>query len=239
MGKGVIDETGPLWLGNAALSDGDFVHRAIAHADCIINVGHDVIEKPPFLMRGGDQTVIHVNYVSAQVDAVYFPQVEVVGDVANSIWQLKQALSPQAQGAVRRRRVRRRIGTSVVSTRSAAHLLAHLEEHRDDPRFPIHPVRLVAEVAAVLDERDILCLDNGMYKLWFARYYRCRRPNTLLLDNALASMGAGLPAAIAARLVHPDRRVDRGCRRRRLHDEFAGARDRRATGPGPDGHRAA
>ena len=51
MGKGVIDEAHPLWIGNAALSDGDFVHRAIEHADCIINVGHDVIEKPPFFMR--------------------------------------------------------------------------------------------------------------------------------------------------------------------------------------------
>ena len=195
MGKGVIDETNPLWLGNAALSDGDFVHRAIAHADCIINVGHDVIEKPPFLMRGGGQTVIHVNYVSAQVDAVYFPQIEVVGDVAHSVWRLMGALSPQAHWDFSRFDTIR------------GHLLAHLADHSDDTRFPVHPVRLVAEVAAALDERDILCLDNGMYKLWFARYYRCRLPNTLLLDNALASMGAGLPAAIAARLVNPDRRA--------------------------------
>jgi acetolactate synthase-1/2/3 large subunit len=195
MGKGVIDETNPLWLGNAALSDGDFVHRAIAHADCIINVGHDVIEKPPFLMRGDVQTVIHVNYVSAQVDAVYFPQVEVVGDVAHSVWRLTQALSPQPHWDFSRFDTIR------------AHLLDHLAQHADDSRFPVHPVRLVGEVAAALDERDLLCLDNGMYKLWFARYYRCRRPNTLLLDNALASMGAGLPAAIAAKLVHPARRA--------------------------------
>ena len=195
MGKGVLDETSPLWLGNAALSDGDFVHRAIAHADCIINVGHDVIEKPPFLMRSDGPTVIHVNYVSAEVDAVYFPQVEVVGDVAHSIWCLGEALSPQPHWDFSRFDVIR------------AQLLEHLAVHGDDPRFPVHPVRLVAEVAAVLQPSDILCLDNGMYKLWFARYYRCRRPNTLLLDNALASMGAGLPAAIAAKLVYPDRRV--------------------------------
>src|SRR5688500_2267712 len=62
MGKGVLDETDPLWLGNAALSDGDFVHRAIDAADCIVNIGHDVIEKPPFFMREGRRTVIHVNY---------------------------------------------------------------------------------------------------------------------------------------------------------------------------------
>src|SRR5690606_969713 len=80
MGKGVMDETGPLWLGNATLSDHDFIHRAIDQADCIINIGHDVIEKPPFLMRKGRRTVIHVNYNGAEVDAVYFPQIEVVGD---------------------------------------------------------------------------------------------------------------------------------------------------------------
>ena len=195
MGKGVIDETGPLWLGNAALSDGDFVHRAIEHADCILNVGHDVIEKPPFLMRADGPTVIHVNYVSAQVDAVYFPQIEVVGDVAHSVWRLTEALEAQPHWDFSR----------FDAIRS--HLLAHLAEHGDDPRFPVHPVRFAAEVAAALAPQDILCLDNGMYKLWFARYYRSREPNTLLLDNALASMGAGLPAAIAARLVHPDRRV--------------------------------
>jgi acetolactate synthase I/II/III large subunit len=195
MGKGVLDETGPLWLGNAALSDGDFVHRAIEHADCIVNVGHDVIEKPPFLMHDGARTVIHVNYFSAQVDAVYFPQIEVVGDVAHSVWRLQQALQPQPQWDFAR------------FDHIRARLLAHLAQHGDDARFPIHPVRLVAEVAAATGPADILCLDNGMYKLWFARYHRCRQPNTLLLDNALATMGAGLPAAIAARLVHGDRRV--------------------------------
>src|SRR5690606_29390617 len=85
MGKGVLDESGPLWLGTAALSDGDFVHRAIDAADCIVNIGHDVIEKPPFSMHRGRRTVIHVNYSPAVVDQVYFPQVEVVGDIAHSV----------------------------------------------------------------------------------------------------------------------------------------------------------
>src|SRR4029077_6879177 len=88
MGKGVVDESHPLWLGNAALSDGDFVHRAIEHADCIINVGQDVIEKPPFFMRKGLRKVIHVNFATAEVDTVYFPQIELVGDIANSVCRL-------------------------------------------------------------------------------------------------------------------------------------------------------
>ena len=199
MGKGVVDETHPLWLGNATLSDRDFVHRAIDAADCIVNIGHDVIEKPPFLMREGRRTVIHVNYDGAEVDAVYFPQLEVIGDIANSVWQLTEALTRQPHWDF------------AFFGRIGAALCAHLGDRADDARFPMACQRVVAELAGVLDAEDIVCLDNGLYKLWFARNFRCRRPNTLLLDNALATMGAGLPSAMAARMVHPDRRVVAVC----------------------------
>ena len=195
MGKGVVDEMHPLWLGNAALSAGDFVHRAIEKADCIINVGHDVIEKPPFFMKTGQRTVIHVNYLGAEVDTVYFPQEEVIGDIANSVWRMKQRLSPQTHWDF----------SYFDKVRTA--LMAHLAEGADDDRFPMYPQRLVADIRKVLDPTDILCLDNGMYKIWFARYYRCQQPNTLLLDNALATMGAGLPSGMAAKMVFPDRKV--------------------------------
>src|SRR5690554_728722 len=199
MGKGVIDETGPLWLGTAALSDHDFVHRAIDQADCIINIGHDVIEKPPFFMREGRRTVIHVNYSGAVVDPVYFPQVEVVGDIANAVWQLAEALELQEHWDFG------------CFDRARAGLLEHLEDRAGDDRFPMVSQRLVADMQQVLGPDDIISLDNGLYKLWFARNHRCRRPNTLLLDNALASMGAGLPSAMAARMVHPDRRAIAVC----------------------------
>lgn len=195
MGKGVIDEAHPLWLGNAALSDGDFVHRAIEKADCIINCGHDVIEKPPFFMRKGLRTVIHLNFFSAEVDTVYFPQIEVVGDMANSIWRLKQRLEPQAHWDF----------GYFNQVRDA--LNKHLALRSDDERFPIHPVKMVGIIRDEVDKNGIVCLDNGMYKLWFARYYRCHEPNTMLLDNALATMGAGLPSAMAAKMVYPDRKV--------------------------------
>jgi acetolactate synthase-1/2/3 large subunit len=195
MGKGVIDETHPLWLGNATLSDGDFVHRAIEHADCIINVGHDVIEKPPFFMRRGRRIVIHINYLGAEVDTVYFPQAEVVGDIANTIWRLTQAIEKPSHWDF-----------SYCDT-VREHLHAHLAEGVDDGRWPIYPQRLVADVRKVMPDDGILCLDNGMYKIWFARNYRCRKPNTLLLDNALATMGAGLPSAIGAKIVHNNRKV--------------------------------
>ena len=196
MGKGVLDERDPLFLGNAALSDGDFLHRAIAHSDLILNVGHDVVEKPPFFMHVDDgRTVIHVNFRTAEVDPVYFPQVEVVGDIANSVWQITQALTAQEQWDFKYfLQIRERVE-------------AHLLEGADDPRFPIYPQRLVADIRKVMPDDGIIALDNGVYKIWFARNYRAHLSNTVLLDNALATMGAGLPSALAAQVVFPERRV--------------------------------
>ena len=196
MGKGVLDERDPLFLGNAALSDGDFLHRAIAHSDLILNVRHDVVEKPPFFMHVDDgRTVIHVNFRTAEVDPVYFPQVEVVGDIANSVWQIKQALTAQEHWDFNYfLQIRERVE-------------AHLLEGADDPRFPIYPQRLVADIRKVMPDDGIIALDNGVYKIWFARNYRAHLPNTVLLDNALATMGAGLPSALAAQIVFPERRV--------------------------------
>lgn len=195
MGKGVVDEGSPHFLGTAALSDGDYLHCAIERADLIINVGHDVVEKPPFFMAIGGKKVIHVNYRSAKVDQVYFPQCEVVGDVARSVQKLTQ-----------------KIGGKVVCDlayfkRIREEIELHIKEGADDNRFPIIPQRLVAETRRAMGAKDIIALDNGIYKLWYARNYKAYEPNTVLLDNALATMGAGLPSAMMAAMLYPDRRV--------------------------------
>ena len=199
MGKGVVDESHLLFLGNTALSAGDYVHRAVESADLIINVGHDVVEKPPFFMRAGGVKVIHLNFSSAAVDPVYFPQLEVVGDIANAIWQITERIKPQSQWSFAR----------FMDIKTA--LDAQMLEGFDDARFPIYPQRLVADVRSVMPDDGIIALDNGVYKIWFARNYRANSPNTVLLDNALATMGAGLPSAMAARLVYPERKVMAVC----------------------------
>lgn len=195
LGKGVIDERHPLFVGNAALSAGDFVHRAIEAADLIVNIGHDVIEKPPFFMKPGGTEVIHVSFRSAEVDPVYFPQVEVVGDIANAVWQMKEHITPAAKWDFSR----------IDTIRRAAE--ENLLVGADDDRFPVYPQRLVAEVRKAMPSDGIIALDNGVYKIWFARNYKAHVPNSVLLDNALATMGAGLPSAMAARLVHPERKI--------------------------------
>jgi acetolactate synthase-1/2/3 large subunit len=195
MGKGVVDEAVDLYLGTAALSSDDHVHCAIAKADLIVNVGHDVVEKPPFYMEPDGPDVIHINYKAAQVDQVYFPQLEVIGDIAGSIERLGDRLADH-----------RALNADVYSEMHDE-IDAHIRRSKDDPRFPMIPQRIVADVRKVMGRDDIVALDNGIYKLWFARNYITHAPNTLLLDNALATMGAGLPSAMMAAMLNPNKRV--------------------------------
>ncbi|MCP4406792.1 MAG: acetolactate synthase large subunit [Gammaproteobacteria bacterium] len=194
MGKGVVDERSSLCLGTAALSAGDYLHCAVDRADLVINIGHDVVEKPPFFMEHGGKKVIHMNYKSAQVDQVYFPQLEVVGDLASSIRRLKEVLGKVEADFSYFNRVK-----------AAAD--KNLAEGSEDLRYPVIPQRLVADIRRIMGEHDIIALDNGVYKIWFARNYKAYQPNTVLLDNALATMGAGLPSAMMAAMLYPDRRV--------------------------------
>ncbi|MGJ3649544.1 acetolactate synthase large subunit [Sphingomonas sp. GlSt437] len=195
LGKGVIDEQHPKFMGCAALSAGDFVHRAIEAADVIVNVGHDVIEKPPFFMKQGGADVIHVSTRSAEVDPVYFPQIEVIGDIANAIWQMKEDIVSNPSWRF----------DAMYHARVAE--LRHTAALDGDERFPIVPPYLVKAVRAAMPGDGIIALDNGVYKIWFARNYAARQQNTVLLDNALATMGAGLPSAMASAMVYPGRKV--------------------------------
>ncbi len=199
LGKGVIDERHPKFLGCAALSAGDFVHRAIDASDCIVNIGHDVIEKPPFFMHNEpnqhERTVIHISTKTAEVDPVYFPQIEVIGDIANAMWQIKEAITPSPKWDFE----------GMLEIRKAE--VAHTAKLASDERFPIFPPYVVQQVRDAMPDDGIICLDNGIYKIWFARGYVACKPNTVLLDNALATMGAGLPSAMASAMVYPDRKI--------------------------------
>ena len=194
MGKGAVAGGSNLYMGTAALSERDYVHQAIDRADLIVAIGHDTVEKPPFLMGPGGPQVIHIGYVPATVESVFFPHAEVVGDVGPSLALLADRLEGKLKNASALLRLREQI-------------LAPLADRATESRFPLTPQRIVHDVRQVIPEDGIVCLDNGMYKIWFARNYRTRMANTLLLDNALATMGAGLPSAMMASILYPARRV--------------------------------
>jgi acetolactate synthase-1/2/3 large subunit len=198
MGKGTVAGGHKLYLGTAALSGRDYVHEAIDRADLIISIGHDTIEKPPFLMAPNGPQVIHIGYVPANVEQVYFPHAEMIGDVGPSLALLADRLEGKLRTA-----------SALASLREE--ILARIADRATEDRFPPTPQRIVFDVRRVMPADGIVALDNGMYKLWFARNYRTWMPNTLLLDNALATMGAGLPSAMMASILYPERRVMAVC----------------------------
>ncbi len=196
MGKGTVPGGTELYMGTAALSERDYVHEAIDRADLIVTIGHDTVEKPPFIMGPGGPQVVHVGYQPASVEQVYFPQTEVIGDIGPSLRLLAD-------------RVERKVPHAGALLPLREGILAHIAERATEDRFT--PQRLVHDIRQVMPPDGIVALDNGMYKIWFARNYRTRVANTLLLDNALATMGAGLPSAMMAAMLHPQRRVMAVC----------------------------
>ena len=138
--------------------------------------------------------VIHVGYTPANVEEVYFPDAEVIGDLGPSLALLADRVQGKLPNA----------GALVPLRKS---IIERTLARSGESRFPLTPQRIVSDVRKVMPADGIVALDNGMYKIWFARCYRTRNANALLLDNALATMGAGLPSAMMAAMLFPDRRV--------------------------------
>ncbi len=196
MGKGVIDERHEFFIGTSALSDNDYLHCAIDRSDLIINVCHDVIEKPPFFMEKDGKKVIHINFFSAKVDEIYFPQLEVIGDVAASINKITTMIENSGWDNDYFGRIKKEVDKHVDEE-----VKISLDESL------VTPQQLVRDVRLALPENGLLTLDNGVYKIWFARNFRAYNPNSVLLDNALATMGAGLSSGIMCSMLYPERSI--------------------------------
>lgn len=199
MWKWIVSKAHKYYIWTAALSDGDYVHCAIKKADLIINIWHDVIEKPPFFMEWWWTKVIHVNFFWAKVDDIYFPQLEVIWDISNSLWQIAEKIIPQKTWNFE---YFYKIQKSLQESRN---------KNIDNNKFPILPEKVVHDIRSVMPDDWIVTLDNWVYKIWFARNYICHEQWTLLLDNALATMWAGLPSAMAAKLIFPNKKIMAVC----------------------------
>jgi acetolactate synthase-1/2/3 large subunit len=171
------------------------VHKAIESADVVIAIGHDTIEKPPALLVCGVQTLIHINSYSSEVDRVYCLTVQVVADISKTLASISKKIKPNTSWDF----------SYFYKVRDA--FLKSLHTPVEDSSFPLRPERIVSDIQKALPPEGILSLDNGMYKIFIARNFLASRKNSVLLDNALATMGAGLPVGIATKLLYPKKKV--------------------------------
>jgi acetolactate synthase-1/2/3 large subunit len=193
MGKGVLSDASDYSLFATGIHKRDYVNCGIDRADVIITIGYNIVEYPPYVWnRSLDKKIINIDFTEAEVDQYYDPDIEVIGDISCSLRQLVELVTARKDGE---------------TFKTIREFLDRKLSLKFRKQFPPTPLEIVWHVRDVLSHEDILTLDNGIYKLWFSRLYRTYKPNTFLLDNALATMGAGLPAGIAVKMLRPDRNV--------------------------------
>jgi acetolactate synthase-1/2/3 large subunit len=194
MGKGAMDADDPRALGTVGLQSRDYAMAGFEDADVVIAVGYDLVEHAPDHWNPRhDKRIVVVDTEPAEIDAAYVPEVELVGDLYHVLSRLGEECRhvPHSGGSSRLRDV----------------VLGRFEAARDDDAFPMQPPRALWEIRQALDRHDILVSDVGLHKLWIGRMFPAHEPNTVLIANGLAGMGFALPCGIAAKLVHPERRV--------------------------------
>lgn len=196
MGKWVVDENLSQYLGTAALTSWDYIHEAIAQSDLIISVWYDNVEKPTDILGINGIPVINVNFVESNYDYVYSPYLDLIGDIWNLFWHLCEE------------NISQKWDYSKIYEINEKNISQIQENNKLEEEFPfMMPRKLVSDLQETLASDDILTLDNGLYKVWVARNFKSSHPNTLLLDNALATMWAGYASAMEAKRLNPDKNI--------------------------------
>jgi acetolactate synthase-1/2/3 large subunit len=187
MGKGCVPESHARSLRSLGMHRPDYANAALAEADLVICIGYQPVEHPPLAWNAApERRIIHVHSEPARRELGYEPELEVIGDIA--------AMLDRLEGI--------QVATGWSDTARAS-INACLDAELDElPRSSV--ARVPDIVAAVVSENHVVALDNGLYKIWFARRFPALHPHALVLDNALATMGAGLATGMAAaRLGRP------------------------------------
>ncbi len=193
MAKGVIPFSHPLSLGSVGLQAHDYVACGFDRADVVICIGYDMVEYHPYLWHPNkDKKIIHIDLNYAEVDAHYILAAGVLGDISNSL----QRIAEQAQ--------KKHAGKT---ENLKGIIMEELDDFANDESYPLKPQKILYDTRHVLADEDILISDVGAHKMWIARLYHCMQPNTCIISNGFASMGIGLPGAIAAKMAYPEKNV--------------------------------
>ena len=195
MGKGVIPYTHPLSLWTVGLQQRDLISCAFDETDLVIAVGYDLIEYSPKKWNPqGEIPIIHIGETPAEIDSSYILLTEIVGDISDSLNEIGKRADRQDR-----------------PTPHAATLKSQIREeykrYAKDEGFPIKPQKIIYDLRQVMGAEDIVISDVGAHKMWMARHYHCDAPNTCIISNGFAAMGIAIPGALAAKLVHPDKKV--------------------------------
>ena len=194
MAKGVLPLDNKYSMWTVGIPQKDYQNKILEEADLVIAVGYDIVEYAPAKWNPeGKVQIIHVDMRPAHINKLYQPEVEVVGDISDSLLQIG------------RRTARHQEPEKALEIK--ARMIAEHESYTGDASFPMKPQRILQDVRKVMGKDDIVISDVGAHKMWIARHYQCYEPNTCIISNGFATMGISVPGAIGARLVYPDKKI--------------------------------
>ena len=204
MGKGAVSKDDKHCLFTIGLGSGDFNNLAIDESDLVVAIGYDLVEYSPSAwnrIEGSQKKIIHIDYLPAEIDKDYLPNVEIISDLAGALYQLNLKL-------VERLGIRNLPLFNInkrLKFRNA--MVNDLKLNNDDNTFPMKPQRILSDISKIMNEDDILLSDVGAHKMWVAREYNCSKPNTCLISNGFCTMGFALPGSIGAKMAFPNRKI--------------------------------
>lgn len=194
MAKGVIPFDNKYSMWTIGIPQQDYQNKILDKADLVIAVGYDIVEYAPAKWnKTGNVEIIHVDTRPAHINKLYQPEVEVVGDISDSLVQIA------------RRTARREEPEEALEIK--AKMVKEHESYAADDSFPMKPQRILNDVRKVMGREDIVISDVGAHKMWIARHYQCYEPNTCIISNGFATMGIAVPGSIGAKIVYPEKKV--------------------------------
>jgi acetolactate synthase-1/2/3 large subunit len=201
MAKGAMPMEDKHCLFTMGLQGKDHINHAMDEVDLVITVGYDLVEySPGFWNANMDKKVVHVDFLPAEIDYHYTVEVDVVGDIADALWQINMEMERKHAGDLPLQ--------NIDSWQKLRHTIREdFAMEKDDSCFPMKPQKILWDVREFLDAGDYLLSDVGAHKMWISRYYQCHEANTCLISNGFCSMGFALPGGIGAKLAQPDRKV--------------------------------
>lgn len=195
MGKGAASMDSGHCLFTVGIQQRDEIAQELIESDVVLAIGYDLVEYPPRNWVGPKTRIIHLDFTPAEIDASYHPEVELVGDIAAGLVQLRELLGDTRGPNHHTDRLTR------VRQKMLDEFAAHAN---DDTKGSIRPQKLLWDTRQALRAGDVLLSGVGAHKMWIGRHYQCIEPNTCLIPNGFCSMGQALPGLIGAKLARPD-----------------------------------
>ena len=195
LGKAALPDDLPWVTGSIGLLGTKPSYDLMTECDTLLMIGSG-FPYSEFLPEEGQARGVQIDIAPDMLSLRYPMEVNLVGDAKETLKALLPLLQQQTDGAWRKR-----IESNVKAWWKT------LEDRALQPANPVNPQRVTWELSPRLPENVIVTSDSGSCANWFARDLKMRRGMMASLSGGLASMGAAVPYAIAAKYAHPDRPV--------------------------------